>query len=318
MTGNELVALLEKNAMPFHLIGSVTDGVIAALSCEGRLFTVMRGEVISRVAVDALVRRNQKGPYIPAGGDALWPAPEGTNLGYQYATGVWRIPPGLACTIYAVTRKSENCAIIETDVDLINADGLGVPTHFRRECAIQRIETGLRIRTVESIVYIGTHSHSRQECLLAPWSLSQFDVSQGCHVVCPAASPKSLWDLYEPSDSLRSEHDGLWRFATEGTTRYQIGLGPDVSWIELHLPDRGLCIRRHAELLPTGLGYTDIADAPPNVKPETRDTRYSIFNGNTGFMEIEAAGGCPAIIEQGSELRMVVTTEFRRVSSITA
>ena len=73
MTGSELVALLRETATPFHLIGSVTDGVVAALANEGRLFAMARGEVTRRADADALVRRNPKSAYAPAGGDACIP-----------------------------------------------------------------------------------------------------------------------------------------------------------------------------------------------------------------------------------------------------
>lgn len=36
-------------------------------------------------------------------GYGLWPAPEGTSLGYSYATGSWRVPAGIRHARFRVT-----------------------------------------------------------------------------------------------------------------------------------------------------------------------------------------------------------------------
>ena len=80
-----------------QLVGDLDAGVIVALDLEGRLFTVLDGEVLNRVNLDAIAGESTQKLYLNPGGDGLWPAPEGTSLGYQYSTGAWRVTPGLAC-----------------------------------------------------------------------------------------------------------------------------------------------------------------------------------------------------------------------------
>ena len=95
MTGFELIELLDKAYRRWHLIGNMENGVIAALDLEGRLFTMVNGQVINRVLPSAIEKRSNKHAYQNPGGDALWPAPEGTTLGYEYHTGSWRVPPSV-------------------------------------------------------------------------------------------------------------------------------------------------------------------------------------------------------------------------------
>ena len=126
MTGNELIALFEKGQKRYHLIGSIDNGVVVGLDLEGRLFTIINSEVVSRVNPEAFLGITDRKGYLNPGGDGLWPAPEGTCLGYEYAAGDWRVPPGLTAAKYKVIEADENHVLIEAEVDLINASGLGV------------------------------------------------------------------------------------------------------------------------------------------------------------------------------------------------
>ncbi len=85
-------------------------GVIAALDMEGRWFAVLDGEVLNRVNPDAIAGQSTREQYLNPGGDGLWPAPEGTTLGYQYSTGAWRVPPGLCAARYLVTQATARSA----------------------------------------------------------------------------------------------------------------------------------------------------------------------------------------------------------------
>lgn len=40
--------------------------------------------------------------------------------------------------------------------------------------------------------------------------------------------------------------------------------------------------------------------------------RYSVYNDTNGFMEIEAAGGCPRRLEPGVTLTLTVHTRFSK------
>jgi hypothetical protein len=198
-------------------------------------------------------------------------------------------------------------------VDLINAQGTGIPALFKRRVSVMPGKHSLTVGVVESITYLGTKPLRRTDCLLAPWSLCQFDCGLGCAVVFSCARKQSIWDLYnEPSDAQRTWQGQLCRTATDGSQRYQIALDAKVPWIEFRDPRRGLVVRRTARPLPAGQSYIDIRDAAPDVAPSRKGVRYSVYSDTAGFMEIEAAGGCPAIIRPGTEMRVEVATRFMR------
>lgn len=313
MNGKALVDLFHKTRRRCHLVGSPDCGVIAGLDLEGRLFTVLDGTVVNRVNPEALRNITTRDAYLNPGGDGLWPAPEGTRLGYEYATGVWRVPPGLTGAAFRVTSQSANQARIEAEIDLINAVGLGVPTLFSREIQIESSADTLTVNITEAIQYLGAVALSRERCLLAPWSLCQFDCGPGCDVIFPATDMKDVWDLYDPSEDCRDLQDDMVRTRTDSSRRYQIGIGDSVPWIRLRLPDRKLEITRQTGPLPAGQSYIDIADAPPDCEPAERRTRYSVYSDTNGFMEIEAAGGCPEVLDPGDCLSVDISTAYRQL-----
>lgn len=314
MTGNELVELFEKGTKRCHVIGDLENGVVAGLDLEGRLFTILNGQVVNCVRPEAILGITTRSGYLNPGGDGLWPAPEGTCLGYEYASGAWRVPPGLTGAKYIVTTQSENHAVIEAEVDLINAAGTGIPTIFRRDVAVLEIPNGLLVKVVESIEYIGNKTLTQKDCLLSPWSLCQFNCGPDCEVMFPEVDDSQIWDLYDPSDTLRFKADGKWHTKTEGGTRYQIGLGEQVPWIELKLSTQNLTVKRGAARLPKGQQYIDIVDAPPSVEPSDKGVRFSVYNDSSDFMEIEAAGGCPETISPGTIMSVEVTTEYTQTA----
>ncbi len=307
MTGHELIDLFEQAGKRYHLAGTLENGVITGLDLEGRLFTIIKGEVISRVNPDAILGITDRAGYLNPGGDGLWPAPEGTCFGYEYAAGDWRVPPGLTSAKYKVLEVDENHVLIEAEVDLINASGLGVATIFRRDVTICG---SMAVKVIESIEYIGTKKLSNKECMLAPWSLAQFDCCPGCEVIFPEIDASEVWDLYDPSDECRFVKDGFWHTETDGKARYQIGLGAKVPWIELQLPSKNLKIRRTAAPLIAGQTYIDIIDAPSTELPGDKGVRYSVYTDTKGFMEIEAVGGCPQIFEPGTVMSVDILTEY--------
>lgn len=64
--------------------------------------------------------------------------------------------------------------------------------------------------------------------------------------------------------------------------------------------------------LPNGQSHVDIRDAAPNASPSKKGVRYSIYSDTANFMEIEAVGGCPAVIKPGAEMSVAVSTRFSR------
>ncbi|MDD5729438.1 MAG: hypothetical protein PHV59_12835 [Victivallales bacterium] len=310
MTGNELIALFQKGAKRCQLIGTPENGIIAGLDLEGRLYAVLAGEVVNRVNPDAVLGVTDRTEYLNPGGDGLWPAPEGTCFGYEYASGKWRVPPGLTGARFKVIETSANRAVIEAEVDLINASGRGIPTIFRRDITVFPENHGLTVKVIEAIEYIGTETLAQSECLLAPWTLCQFDCGPGCEVFFPEVEVAQVWDLYDSSASHRFLADGFRHTKTDSTLRYQIALGNEIPWIELILPDKKMRVKRSALPLPDGQSYIDIVDAPPDRQPSAKGVRYSVYSDTGGFMEIEAAGGCPQTIEPGTAMSVAVTTEY--------
>lgn len=313
MKATRILEAFVRAGKQIQLVGDLDAGVVIALDLEGRLFTVLNGEVMNRVNLDAIAGESTPQQYLNPGGDGLWPAPEGTSLGYQYSTGAWRVTPGLRAARYLVSTATRNSAAIVAEVDLINAQGGGVPTLFKRSVHVIPGKRSVTVRTIESITYVGPTMRRRADCLLAPWSLCQFDSRLGCEVIFPSTRKADVWDLYpDRSDAQRKWGKSSCRTATNGSQRYQIAIGPRVPWIEFRDPRRGLVVRRQAGSPPAGQSYIDIRDAAPDTTPTRKGVRYSVYSDTAQFMEIEAAGGCPAVLRPNDELSLQVTTRFTR------
>ena len=311
MTGADLLKLFKKSGKRCLVVGTVENGIVAGLDLEARLFAVMNGVVLNRVNSPAIAGITTRAAYLNPGGDGLWPAPEGTCRGYEYATGAWRVPPGLTGARFLATATGSGRAKIEAEVDLINADGTGVPTIFCRDVAVSCTPGTMTAKVIETIRYLGARGLSREVCLLAPWSLCQFDCGPGCEVVFPFTGNADVWDFYDPSSDCRCIRDGLVHARTDSSKRYQIGIGSAVPWIEFRNPSARLVVRRSSLPLAPGQAYIDISDAPPANAPLDKGTRYSVYSDANGFMEIEAVGGCPQTIEPGIELSVEIITEYK-------
>ena len=311
MTVRELLRLFETNRRRCHLIGTEAAGVVAGLDLEGRLFTVLDGQVLNRVNPEAFPGTCTRERYINPGGDGLWPAPEGSRLGYLYATGVWRVPPGLSAARYWLTSTTADSAVMRAEIDLINAQGIGIPTAFERHVQVRPGKRAVTLETTEVIEYLGTTARPRETLLLAPWTLAQFDCGEGSEARFPDAGAACVWDLYGPSAERRQCRDGLWHSQTGGGARYQLGLSSQVTFVEFVDPGRGLTVRRTAAALAPGLEYTDLTDRPSQHEPDGAPIRFSVYSDPTWFMEIEAAGGCPQTLQPGCRLELAVTTEYR-------
>ncbi|MDR2918169.1 MAG: hypothetical protein LBV72_02235 [Tannerella sp.] len=300
-----------------HLLGNLQTGVIIALDMEGRLFTVLDGMVLNRLNHDAIIGQSTRASYLNPGGDTLWPAPEGTALGYQYSTGNWRVSPSVTSARYMVILSDENNAVIVAETDLVNNQGMGIPVLLKREINIEPVQGEITVNAIESITYIGHKPLSRTECLLSPWTLCQFDSGEGCEVIFPDTGHASVWDLYDQEKETEILRQGeISRVQTDGSQRFQIALGTDAPWIEYHDPRNGLTVRRTANPIAEDYSYIDIRDVSPGIMPDTRGVRYSIYSDTDNFMEIEAAGGCPETILPDTELKLAVTTKYSKHSLV--
>ena len=309
MTGRELIDLLSQSYRRSHLTGTLENGVIAALDMEGRLFTVVNNRVINRVVPSAIKNRSNKNAYQNPGGDALWPAPEGTTLGYEYTTSDWRVPPSITGAVWEVVSHDKARSVIRAEIDLINNLQIGIPCEFERTIEIRLQENCLVQNVTETIRYIGKKTLHKGEFLLAPWSLCQFDSEKNGKVTMPPPQDEDIWDMYGPSDSQRRLIDGMYVVETDTKDRFQFALSSKVPWIEYTLENQ-FRVKRYAGKLADGQFYIDIADAPPDQLPSSRGVSLSVYCDPSGFMEIEACGGCQDEMKPGTELSVVIITEY--------
>ncbi|MBR2440749.1 MAG: hypothetical protein IKB25_11170 [Lentisphaeria bacterium] len=308
MTPAEVMALFKENGRRTVFIGTEKAGVIVALDQEGRLFYVYNGEVVSRVNDEAIKGITNRSGYLNPGGDGLWPAPEGTCFGYEYATGNWRVPPSLTNARFMVLEQSANSVTIEAEIDLANASMKAIPTIFRRTITVSEENGKAVVIQKEQIEYIGAATLNADEALLAPWSLCQFDTPKGTYARFQAGLP--IRNFYGESAEFRVEENGIAKMYNTEKQRWQVALNKDYEWIELILPAKNLKVRRTAEALPAGQNYIDIADAPVDRKPDGDPVKYSFYSDPSGFMEIEAAGGCTFPLTPGTVLEVVIRTEL--------
>lgn len=309
MNGNELVDLMSQAHRRVHVAGTLENGVIAALDLEGRLFTVVNGRVLSRVVPSAVVNRSNRKAYLNPGGDTLWPAPEGTCFGYEYGTGKWRVPPAITGAVWEVAEQSANKAVIKAEIDLVNNRQLGIPCEFERHIEIEKTGEGLIQNVTELIRYIGVETLDNSAFRLAPWSLCQFDSGAGSVVMMPPTPEADIRDMYDSSLSQRGMSDGHYVVDAKTDFRFQLGLGKNVPWIE-YRKGQDFRVKRYAGPLPSGQRHIDIADAPPEQLPCEEGVKLSVYCDPSGFMEIEACGGCPDTLVPGAELTVGITTEF--------
>ena len=309
MTGQELIDLMLQAHRRVHVTGTPENGVIAALDTEGRLFTVVNGRVLNRVVPSAIVNRSNRHAYLNPGGDALWPAPEGNCFGYEYGTGKWRVPPAITGAVWEVADQLENKTVIRAEIDLVNNSQLGIPCEFERHIEIEQSGESLIEHVTEIIRYIGSRTLNKGEFSLAPWSLCQFDSGQECKVIMPPPAAEDIRDMYDSSLSHRGISGDKYVVETKTDFRFQLGLRENVSWIEF-ISGNDYRVKRYAGILPAGQKYIDIADLPVEQLPSDFGTNLSIYCDPSGFMEMEACGGCPDLLEPGTELSVKITTEY--------
>jgi len=314
MQSRELIKAFEQAGRRIEIVGTPDNGALVALDVEGRIFAFMDGVVLNRVNEAAIAGISTHDGYINPGGDGFWPAPEGSSMGYEYATGAWRVPSGLTNARYQVKAQTACTALVSAEVDLINAAGLGMPFIFSRDIAVSCRQGTLAVTIAEGIEYIGTKELDRTQAIIAPWSLCQFDCGAECTLRLPDVQSSEIWDLYADDSSCHRHNDGkAWNVDMVTDFRFQLGLSPKINWLEFEDRGRGFAVHRSAARLADGLDYIDIGDrdftAPCNGAP----CRFSAYCDPSGFMEIEAAGGAPATLAKGAKTVLVVTTQYRKI-----
>jgi hypothetical protein len=309
MTGKELIELMQKSHRRVHITGSADNGIISALDLEGRLFVTCNGRVLNRVVPSAIIRRSNREIYQNPGGDALWPAPEGSRFGYEYNTGKWRVPPSITGAVWEVKEESENTVVIKAEIDLVNNLQTGIPCEFERHILFRKTGDLIIQDVTELIRYIGVRSLAGNEFRLAPWSLCQFGSAKGCKVVMSETAEREIHDMYVSSLSKRRKSGDKYLVDTETDFRFQLGMGANVEWIEYHFADE-FKVKRYTGPLPDGQDYIDITDSPPDQYPSADGIRFSVYCDPSGFMEIEACGGCTGTLVHGTELKINIITVY--------
>lgn len=315
MKAPELISLLDRSYRRSHLIGDLQNGVIAALDLEGRLFTVINGKVVNRVVPAAIEKRSNKYAYQNPGGDVLWPAPEGTRLGYEYTTGAWRVPPSVTGAEWDVIASAENRALLRAEIDLINNQQTGIPCEFERNITIEVAGGFLKQNIRETIRYIGSKTIESNDFRLAPWSLCQFNSGADGKVIMPAPGNGDVWDMYGESNTQRGMEGNLYVVKTLTPRRFQLGISKNVPWIE-YIRQGAYRVKRYTLPLPEAQQHIDISDISPEQQPSDKKVSLSVYCDPSGFMEIEACGGTAKTLTPGTELSVEVVTEYQFISDV--
>ena len=125
----------------------------------------------------------------------------------------------------------------------------------------------------------------------------------------PPPKTDDIWDMYSSSLSKRCITKDMYLVNTQTDFRFQLGLGENIPWIEYNYGN-DFRVKQSAGSLPPGQSYIDISDAPPEQLPAKKGVRLSIYCDPSGFMEIEACGGCPDTLAPGTELSAKIITEY--------
>lgn len=311
---SDLIAKYSKAGRRIHVAGDCRNGVLMALDVEGRLFTYMDGEVLNRVNEEAISGISTMAGYINPGGDGFWAAPEGSCLGFEYSSGEWRVPPSLTNARWQVMKQSYNHFVASAEVDLVNASGIGMPFIFTRDVSVGSAHNEMTVSVTESIKYIGTMTLTREQAVIAPWSLCQFNCGKDCILRLPNVDESEIWDLYPWDSSCHRKKNGNG-YDVEMVTdfRFQLGMSPAVRWVEFEDFARGFKVRRTASRLADGLDYIAIDDISPKLPCNNPASRFSAYCDPSGFMEIEAAGGTPQVLTPGAETSLTVLNTYTRM-----
>jgi hypothetical protein len=310
---DQLLETFERAGQRIYMVGDIDAGAIIALDMEGRIFTILNGIVLNRVNLDAISNRTESNQYNSPGGDVLWPAPEGTLLGYFYSSGEWRVPPGLSNAKYFIHKRKNNNVQIYSEIDLINSQALGIPTIFGRNINLITEGKTLTVKAHETITYVGNENLTDRNCIIVPWSLCQLDCNYNCNVTFPSIQEEDYWNLYNtPFNSFVERRDKDIKVITNGRNKFQLGLSKNIPWIKYSDTENKLLVKRKAGMINQGDKYIDIQDAPGNVEPNKKGVRYSIYNSKEGFMEIEAVGGSPSILCPGTKICLTVETHYSK------
>lgn len=309
MTGHEFLALMQQAERRVYVVGNSQNGVIIALDMEGRIFVVLNGRILNRVNPMAILNRSNKTTFFNPGGDTLWPAPEGSCLGYEYSTGKWRVPPTITSASWEIVESNASKVVIRAEIDLINNSQSGIPCEFERHINIEYDHNKLVLCVIEKIRYLGVKTLENNEFLLAPWSLCQFDSGPESKLIIPTVLESDIWDMYSGSASKRKIKDNMFIYDTDTDFRFQVGIGKNVPWIKF-ISGNTLQVKRYVKELPHGQNYIDIADSSRLQSPGKTGVKLSIYCDPSGFTEIEACGGSTEQLETGTELSVEIITEY--------
>lgn len=267
---------------------------------QGRIFCQVDGELVHRLDPECLLRPSET-DYNNAGGNSLWPAPEGGAFAFNYLPDHegWVVQDGIAKAIPSVYHNGDRCALVQKRIALKNRRGVTLDLGYRRLVSVPdygflpssyHVE-GLCYRTIDIFEPLG--NYRCDEVLLAPWSLEQFPGGDGILAFAKAADGADSvnYDFYDHPGERIIGGKSQFVFRLGGNTRHQIGVKLSshpqlIGALDFH---RSYLIVRRAQ--PQEGVYFNIAD---NDQPEgafSAADLYSIFNGGSlGFYELETIG----------------------------
>ncbi len=295
------------------MISSGNAAVVAVCGMEGRLFYCHDGQLVSLFRPEAAENiSTSRSGYFNPGGDGLWPAPEGTRFGYEYSTGSWKVPSAVTSAQYEIIAQNSDSLEIAAEIDLVNNQQLGIPCRFSRKVSLRQSGTATVIEQTDSIEYTGVRELADGTFSIAPWSLSQFNVSDS--TIARFGDPgEAIRDLYMPSNDLLTFDGDAVNMRHDSKNRIQLALPETSGFVSLLMPENNLQITRTVAPLPAGQFPVDIADYPPDTDP-AGPVRLSIYNDPSGFMELETVGGCTAGLIPGTILNMSVTNVIKAIN----
>jgi hypothetical protein len=258
------------------------------------------GELVHRLDPECLCAPSGTG-YINAGGNSLWPAPEGGPFAFNYLPGSdeWTVQDGVGRAIPDVSQSGDRCALVQKRIVLKNRKDVTIDLGYRRLVSVPDGVSlpegydldGLCYRTDDMFEPLG--DYRCDDVLLAPWSLEQFPGAEGVVAFGKVkdGSDAINGDFYEhPGDRIRVGRS-QFVFYLGGEGRQQIGvkLSSQPQLIGALDMRRSLLIVRRAQ--PQNGVYFNIADNEQPNGPFSAADLFSIFNGGPlGFFELETIG----------------------------
>lgn len=290
------------------VLGDGGNCIVVVPDMEGRIFTAVDGEIISRVVEEEVRRRPLPGEPVGGGGDVLWVAPEGTRYGYFYAAGDWHIPAALCALRYDVKNRSDRGVTLSKPISVTTNTGQRLEMTIEREIRLVSAESASVIyESDERLIVRGAQTCTWEDVRLVPWTLAQYPTTPQSTVTFDLAGGARWKEVYQPVGDALIQEGNRVTLRTDGHYKYQIIMTPDVNSITMHKPP--YTITRSFVSASEGQP-ADITDIEPGESYAADfPSRTSVYNSDTDFLELEVCGNSPAAVGPGTYITLLVRTE---------